>query len=130
MEGKQQQTIKDLKKSNKCYYPGCKSKIINPIMMPVAKITESGQLFFPNESKTESLQAPCSLCEYHMIFAEKGIINLVEINKLIQLSAPVELITIIETVLEAKEFQNAVNKARENIEKDKKKNAKITKKTQ
>ena len=102
-----QQIIKNLKKSNKCTYPGCPEIKTKSITMPVGQITESNQIIFPNKGQIRSL---CKLCKYHTPFAEKGIINLVEINKLIQLTAPVELITLIETIFEAKEFKQAKKK--------------------
>lgn len=112
-----QQIIKNLKKSNTCSYPKCKNKYFAQIMLPIGQITESGQITFPNEDK---VQSSCPLCEYHMIFAEKGIINLVEVNKLIQLMGAFPIIEIVEAVFEANEFKNSMNKA-------KKKNAKIKK---
>ena len=119
-----QQVVKNLKKSDKCLYPGCKNKMFSNIMMPVGKVTERGQIIFPNESESQSIQSACPLCEYHMIFAEKGILNLAEINNLIQLFGPFPIVEVVEAVIEAKEFLQAMNKAKEK----KTKNAKSTKK--
>lgn len=123
MEDKKQQIIKNLKKSNKCAYPGCKNKELMNIMLPIGQMTESGKISFPNESKSQSVQSACPLCDYHLIFAEKGIINLVETKGLVQLFGPFPIVDIVEAVLEAKEFQKEIKKAQ-------KKNAKNTIKTQ
>jgi len=105
------QTIKKLKKSNKCAYPGCSEKSLAMIMLPIGELTESNQIIFPQESSGQSVQSSCNLCAYHMIFAEKGIINLVKINGLIQLFAPLPIIDVVEAVLYAKEFNKTFKKA-------------------
>jgi hypothetical protein len=101
--------IKNLKKNNNCGYPGCKEKLFAQVMMPVGQATESGQIEFPNGDK---VQSSCPLCEYHMTFAEKGILNLVEINGIIQLLTPGPIVEVVEAVIDAREFQQAMAKAK------------------
>lgn len=109
-----QQVIKNLKKQNKCAYPGCEKDSIAQIMLPIGRITESGQIEFPDNN----IQSSCPLCEYHTTFAEKGILNLVSINGLVQLWGAYPIIEVVEAVIEAKKFEDGFKKAL------KKKNAK------
>jgi hypothetical protein len=83
--------------------------------MPIGKMTESGKIDFPNGDK---VQSACGLCEYHMIFAEKGILNLVEINGLVQLFGPYPIVEIVEAVIEAKNFQQGMQKAKKTTTKN------------
>lgn len=127
MEEKLQETIKNLKKSKKCTYPGCPHDIIAQIMLPVGKMTESGQITFPNECKAGSVQSSCGLCDYHMLFAQKGILNLVDMNGLIQLFGPYPIVEIVEAVLEAREFHKGMKIIKP--KKTKKENGKSKKKS-
>lgn len=104
---KEIEKIKQVKK-DKCCYPGCESKSMMQVMLPVGELTESGQIEFLQEGKETSVQSSCSLCDYHFIFAQKKIINLVNQENMIRLVAPTELVELVEGIIEAKEFQKAM----------------------
>lgn len=110
MEQEPIQTIKQIKKSNKCAYPGCKKISMMQIMLPVGSLTESGQIEFPQEGKNQSIQSSCPLCDYHFAFSNKGLLNLIDQNGMIRLVGPFPIIEIVESVLEAREFQKVMNK--------------------
>ena len=120
------QKLKQMKKLNRCAYPGCKNKSIMNVMLPVGELTESGQITFPQEGKNQSIQSSCPLCEYHLIFANRGIINLVNQQGMVRLFGPFPIVEICEVVVEAKEFHKGIQKE---MNKSIKKNATNTKKT-
>lgn len=107
----QQEIIKKLKKdSKKCSYPGCDKPTFMNVMLPVGKMTESGMIEFPQETKDGSVQSAVPLCNYHFVFVSEGLLNLVEDNGMIRLVGPYPIIDIVEKVIRAKEIEGRLKK--------------------
>ena len=104
------QTSKKIKELKRCSFPGCKQSSIMEAMLSVGQFTESGQIDFPQEGKNEVLKSKCPLCKYHLVFARKGILNLVNQNGLVQLFGAYPIIEIVEAVIDARE----INKEKKN----------------
>ena len=97
-----QETIKQLKKPTGCAYPNCKNKVFANISLPVGEMTESGMINYPNEGKDTSIQSTAQLCEYHMCFAEQGLLRLVNQQGMIRLWGHFPFIEIAEGVFNAR----------------------------
>jgi len=101
--------IEALRKA-KCSYPDCKTKQFMTVMLPIGKITETGKIVYPQDTKEQSIQTGVPLCWYHFCLAEKGIIQVVEENNQMKLIVPTELIYLIESIIEAKEWEKQMEK--------------------
>lgn len=102
--------IEELRKA-KCSYPNCKKKQFMTVMLPIGKVTERGQIVFPEETKEQSVQVGVPLCDYHFILAQHGILTVIEQEGKTMLSAPLNAIEICEVILEAKEFEKSMKKS-------------------
>ena len=107
------QTFQRVKESNKCTYPGCEKPSSGLCTLPVGKLTESGSIEFQLDTKEKDngSKCPCDLCHYHLMFAEKKIINLINQEGLIRLVGPFPIIEIVEAVIEAKELEEKMKKS-------------------
>lgn len=113
--------IKKKIKLEECSYPGCPETKVMGIGLPVGEITESGQVTYPKEGKDSSVQASCALCAYHIIFAQKGIMSLINQEGMIRIFGPFPIVQVVEAVLEAKEFHKQMSKKDGKTTKSKKK---------
>ena len=100
-----------LKRSNVCAYPRCKKKIQVQLLMSVGEMVEGGQIIVPENPK----ESHTPLCEYHVLLANKGIIQLVNQQGMIILVAPTEVISLIEKMSEIKEEFNERKKKTEKV---------------
>ena len=57
----------------------CNEEALMQVMLPIAELSETGRVIFPNETENMSVQIPVSLCFKCMQFAEQGFINVVKI---------------------------------------------------
>lgn len=57
-----------------CCFPGCSQKSAMTCSVPMAAITESGQLIYPEETRDSSVGLGIPLCGYHMHFAFRGLV--------------------------------------------------------
>lgn len=103
----QKQTIKKLKKISGCAYPECSESVYETVSMPIGKMNEFGLVEFVNGDKDVG---SCSLCKYHYCLAEQNIINLINQNEIIILTAPWPNIELIENMLEAKDMFKKLKK--------------------
>ncbi len=62
---------------NKCVR--CGETFAMNCMLPLAEITETGKVIFPNETKEQSVQVPVMLCLKCMAFVKEGWINVYKI---------------------------------------------------
>ena len=109
--GKEQvDALKKAMGSDRCSYPGCEKKSLMNVGLPIGKLTESGEIEFPNEGKNASVQGTAPLCNYHFAMSNTGLINLIEQDGLVRLVAPFPIIDVVEGVLKAKEFLKEMEK--------------------
>jgi len=58
----------------KCNFPDCNRQSIMHVSVPMASITESGKLIYPQETKDTSIGIGVALCGYHLYFSFMGLI--------------------------------------------------------
>lgn len=107
----QKQTIRKLQDSEGCACPECEESVYKNVMLPVGKINETGLIEFPFGKKNT---ANCNLCKYHYCFAEQNIINLIDQNGMIILTAPWPIIDIVEGILASKEMFKKLKNGKKN----------------
>ena len=78
------------------------------VALPIAKTTESGQIFFANENAKMALQMTVRLCPYCTILAEEGFIIMVERDGKTELFCP-NILRQLENISD-KEIKDAVKK--------------------